>query len=193
MTGKDLILFRDISNLPEQSDVFAKHLAEHNWLFDRGMFCPTGESESFYRQTPQHVDMCTTKDFDRQDAVAESFIKNVKGLKKCAQALHLWKNPNDAENPSTQASIELHKIRRAMNFATCLYAPLLFTASLAIVYRIPSVTTQIAVVGVLGGLLSISLQMLLQDLKRAEVFSIIGAFYAVLGIFIGARSGLVGN
>ena len=174
--------------MPDQTQVFAEHLASYQNLFEDGLFGPTGENEEYYKQIPPHPDTCTLKDMDRQDFFSELFINNIKALRKRVGAMARKlgrKEKNDDLETRAQQSIGLDIIRTMMKALTCLYAPLLFTASMAILSCIHSIKNRIAVAGVLGTVFSISIQLMVENAKRSDVFGITAAYFAVLGVFIG--------
>ena len=158
--------------------VFSKYFISHSQLFDGGKFGPTGEDSVFY-QHPPHPDTTTLKGMEREDLLTTMFINNARAIfqkigKMCGE---------DPEAP--RQDIGLDTIHMMMNFFTCLYAPILFTASLAVLYTATSTKIQIVVAGGLGMLLALSVQSVVPGIKRGEVVAITAAYFAIAGIFIG--------
>jgi hypothetical protein len=156
------------------------------------MFGPTGESETYYNRDPLHPDMWGLKELDRQDVLSDLVINHIESIVTTLARLAFWRGSNNAEDQSAQDRVKgifLDKIRAHMNLVAGLYGPLLFTISMAIVSCLSSPKAQIAVVGILGGVLSISVQLMVENVKRADLFMITAGYYAVLGIFIGKTGG----
>lgn len=193
--GKNLWLaHKIISKLPEQSQVFAKHLASFVGLFQDGFFGPTGEEEDYYRQVPPPGDTAALKGVDHQDVIGNFLMENITTMNKGVRRLAFWRREEqDIEAPQNPSDIDLDTIRGLMNLVTALYGPLLYTVSMLVVSCIKPIKIQIIVVGILGLVLAISMQLMVENVKRGELLTVVAGYFAVLGIFIGNTGGSVSH
>lgn len=129
---------------------------------------------------------------DRQDVLSDFVINHIEGIIARVARLVFWRRePNNIEDqpaPERVGGIALETIRGPMNLVTGLYGPFLLTTSMAIVSCFSSTKIQIAIAGILGGVLAVSVQLIVENVKRAELFTITAGYYAVLGVFIGSTS-----
>lgn len=177
---KDLHLAHSIAQFPDQSTLFSKRFANTLNLCEDKKFGPTGESDEYYKHPP-HADMCTLRELDRQDSLTNLFIDNIEVIVSKLSR----KKKEDLDSPRRE-SIKLSTICRVVNLLVGLYAPLVFTASIAIFYCIRPTSSRIVVAGLLGILFSMSIQLLVPGIKRGETFAINAAYFAIAGVFIGA-------
>jgi hypothetical protein len=177
---KDLCLAHTIAQFSDQSTLFSKRFANMPNLCEAGKFGPTGESDEYYKHPP-HVDTCTLRELDRQDSVANLFIDNIQTIVSKVSR----KKKEDPDSPRRDG-IKLSTIRTVFNLLVGLYAPLVFTASIAVFYGTRHTSSRIVVAGLLGFLFSMSIQLLVPGIKRGEIFTINAAYFAIAGVFIGA-------
>jgi hypothetical protein len=176
---QDVYFTKTIAHLPDQSGVFSKSFAEMPNLCVDGIFGPTGESDKYYTHPPD-PDTFSLKSMDAQDPLTAYLVNNVQTLfgKR-------WGKSDDQESPGRE-SIKLSTICTVVNLLVCLYAPIMFTGSIAILYSIRSTRIRIAVAGLLGAFVAISVLLLVPGIRRGEFFAIIAAYFAIAGVFIGA-------
>jgi hypothetical protein len=177
---KDLKLAHSIAQFSDHSTFFSKRFANKLNLCDKGTFGPTGESDEYYKHPP-HVDTCTLRDLDRQDSAVNLFVDNVETIVSKVSR----KKEEDPDAPRRER-IKLSTIRGVINLLVGLYAPMVFTASIAVFYRVRPTSSRIVVAGLLGLLFSMSIQLLVPGIKRGETFAINAAYFAIAGVFIGA-------
>jgi hypothetical protein len=176
---RDVFYAQAVAKFPDQSGVYSKAFAEMSNLCVGGKFGPTGESDEYYTHPP-HPDTYSFKRMDAQDPFTAYLVNNVKTLYE-----KLSGKGDDQETPR-RPSIKLSTICRVVNLLVCLYAPLMFTASIAILYTIRPTKIRIAVAGLLGVVVAISILLLVPGIRRGELFAIIAAYFAIAGVFIGA-------
>ena len=177
---KDLNLAHKIAQFPDQSPLFSKRFANIPNLCEDEKFGPTGESNEYYKHPP-HADTCTWREPDRQDSLTNLFIDNIEVIVSKLSR----KKKEDPDSPQRE-SIKLSTICGVVNLLVGLYAPLVFTASIAVFYCIRATSSRIVVAGLLGILFSMSIQLLVPGIKRGEIFAINAAYFAIAGVFIGA-------
>lgn len=186
--GKDLCLAHAVTQLPDQSQLWAKQFTEYQGLFENGIFGPTGENEGIYKQVPSHEGTCSLMKREEGDPTTELIVRNMKGI-KMRIGKFLWKSSkrtNDDLEAATQKTVQFTKVRTTMDVVAALYAPALFTSSMAVLSYISSLKVGIVVLGIFGVVLTVSMILFVPTLKRSEIFAITAAFYAVGGVYIGS-------
>ena len=178
-----------ITLLPHQSDVHAKQFAEHTGLFENDVFGPTREDAAVYKQVPSPADMCTLSALDEQDPSSDFVIRHLKStnlrLKKIVSQIMGHRKPGCGAVP--RKSVALDVIHMAVNVFTAVYVPVLFAGSLGVLSCLKSEKSRILALGAFGLLLTMSLILSVPKLKRNDIFAITAAFFAVGGVYIGAK------
>ena len=189
--GKDLKLARDIANLPDQPDIYAQHLAQREGLFKGDIFGPTKEKAKIYTQVPANNDTCALKcgEQGQQDMLTKFMIMRLKPANLFLKnwALRSWGEPAD-EADDSQRTLELATILTVANILSGIYVPVLFAGCLGVVSCLASEKCRIIVLGSFGMVLAALLIVCVPALKRNDLFAIIAAFFAVGGVYIGAKS-----
>ncbi|KAF2786466.1 hypothetical protein K505DRAFT_380261 [Melanomma pulvis-pyrius CBS 109.77] len=185
--NKDACHAHTIAQYPIQSSVYSKNLLTYG-LCKVGKFLPTGEDEKYY-QHPPHPDTFALKDVSGLDPLTEFIVNNIESWARRFVKTKEYdeeENEIDPEFEVRNGGIRLAAIEAVVNSFTSLYAPVLFTASIAILYCIQSTKNRIVVAGVLGMILAASAQLLIPGVKRGEVFAITAAYFAIAGVYIGS-------
>jgi hypothetical protein len=175
---QDVYFTKAIAHFPDQSGVFSKRFVEMPNLCVDGIFGPTGESDKYYTHPP-HPDTFSLKSMDSQDLLTTYLVNNVQTL------FGKRSKGGDQESPGRE-SINLSTICTMVNLLVCLYAPIMFTGSIAILYSIRSTKIRIAVAGLLGAFVAVSVLLLVPNIRRGESLALIAAYFAIAGVFIGA-------
>jgi len=189
--GEDLCLATHVANLPHQSDVYARHFAARKTLFENGLFGPTKEKAAIYTQVPSHPDTCSFKDgdLDEQDILTAFVIRHLESVNTYVTQLitRVLKQRSLEDGVAPQRYLELDKIQMVANILTGIYVPVFLAICLGILSCIESEKTRIVMLGVLGILLALLMVVCVPVPKRNDMFAITAAFFAVGGIFIGAK------
>lgn len=193
--AKDLLMVQAVANLPDQCDIYARQFAKYaeDGIFDDGIFGPTKEEADIYRQVPSHSGMCSLKDFGQQDLLTTLVIRNLDSVNKVLKYLAGRVSRKSTQKPSvtSQQYIAFDTVLRIMDLIAGLYAPMLLMGCMGVLSCIKSEKARIGVLGVFGILLTVSLVLFVPTLRRCDIFAITAAFFAVGGVYIGAKS--VGN
>lgn len=191
ITGKDLTLAHAIANLPDQSEIWAKHFSERKTSFQDGRFGPTKEDATIYTQIPSHADTCSLRasEADQQDYLTSFAIRHLKSINI---RLRKWiarrpKQQCQEEDVAQERFVGLEKIVTIANVLAGIYVPVLFAGCLGVLSSIGSEKRRIVVLGAFGLLLTALLNLCVPTLKRSDMFAITGAFFAVGGIYVGAK------
>jgi hypothetical protein len=191
-TGKDLTLAHAIANLPSQPEIWARHFSEYTEAFQDGRFGPTNEDATVYSQVPSHADTCSLRasEVDQQDHLTSFAIRHLKSINI---RLRKWiacgsKEWSEEEGAAPEQFVGLEKIVMVANVLAGIYVPVFFAACLGVLSSIQSEKWRIVVLGAFGLMLTALLILCVPTLKRSDMFAITGAFFAVGGIFVGARS-----
>lgn len=180
-----------IANLPDQCDIYARHFAQYKELFENGIFGPTQEKEQLYKQVPPHHEMCSWKDFGQQDPITSLVIRHMKAMNTRLNALLNWLSSKQKEQqrPMPQQYIKLETVLLVMDFLAGFYVPLLSALCLGVLSCIKSEKARIVVLGVFAVVLTTSLILCIPNLRRCDLFAVTAAFFAVGGVYIGAKGG----
>ena len=144
-----------------------------------------------YTQVPSHADTCSFKDgdLDEQDMLTAFVIRHLESVntyvKHCITRVLRQRSLEDGIAP--QQYLELDKIQMVANILTGIYVPVFLAICLGILSCIESEKNRIVVLGVLGILLALLMVVCVPVPKRNDMFAIMAAFFAVGGIFIGAK------
>jgi hypothetical protein len=176
-----------MANLPEQNDVFARHLATYPSLFEDGVYGPTGEPAGIYQKVPSHAGTCSLKSQGDEDFATNLMLRHL-------QAMNDWRlgiidrvmGRSVREKSTLPEYVSLKTIRTMMHVVSGSYAPILFAGSLKVLSSLESENMGIVVLGFLC-LLLWSLILLVPTLKRSDLFAIAAAYFAVGSVFIGAK------
>ncbi|KAF2187640.1 hypothetical protein K469DRAFT_103357 [Zopfia rhizophila CBS 207.26] len=187
--SQDLCLAHAVAQLPDHSRYFTEYLESYPNLFENGLFGPTGEEEVFYK-LPKHPDSCALKSIPRRDVLTNLLIDKTRSLKTRigSRLRKLWNRGEDAQQVQSNENVNLGTFIAIMDTFTCLYVPLLLSASMFVVNCIQSTRIRIAMIGVFGTIFSISFKLLAGQPTRSEVFAATAAYSAVLSVFVGATS-----
>jgi hypothetical protein len=188
--GEDLVLAHQLANMSEQDQVFARHFAENDSLFDGGVYGPTKEDADMYRQVPCHSDLCSLKGREQEDPGTNFVLKHLKSMYKFYRIVISWVLRRPLPEDTVPEYVLLSTVRAAMHFLASIHVVLLFSGTLAVLNSLDSDAKRIAVLGCLAFVLLWSLILLIPSLKRNDLFAIAAAYFAVGGIFIGSRGGV---
>ncbi|KAI4662057.1 uncharacterized protein J4E78_004848 [Alternaria triticimaculans] len=173
------------------SDVYARHFAARKTLFEEGLFGPTKEEAAMYTQVPSHADTCSFKDgeLDEQDMLTAFVIRHLESVNTYVTQLitRILRQRTLEEGVAPRQYLELNKIQMVANILTGIYVPVFLAICLGILSCIESEKNRIVVLGVLGILLALLMVVCVPVPKRNDMFAITAAFFAVGGIFIGAK------
>jgi hypothetical protein len=188
--GKDLKLASEIANLPEQDEVFARHFAEYKNLFLNGAYGPTDQDANIYRQVPPHSATCCLKGHEEEDSGTKLLLRNIEPINESLDKLVHWimRKPKRPRNSPLPRYVNFGTVRKAMHFLAGLYVALLLTGTLGILSSLSKEKYRIVTLGCLTLALMCSLILLIPSLKRNDLFSIAAAYFAVGGIYIGAKN-----
>ncbi|CAO2656934.1 Nn.00g057370.m01.CDS01 [Neocucurbitaria sp. VM-36] len=189
--SKDLLMVHAIANLPDQCDMYARHFAQHKEVFENGVFGPTKENEEMYKQVPAHDEMCSLKGFDQQDLITSFVLRHIKTMNKHFRSLmkQFSRKREQQTDVSPEQHIKFETLLLVIDLLAGLYVPLLFAGCMGVLSCIKSEKARIGVLGVFGFVLTGSLILCVPNLRRADLFAVTAAFFAVGGIYIGAKSG----
>ncbi|KAH7399507.1 hypothetical protein BKA66DRAFT_565579 [Pyrenochaeta sp. MPI-SDFR-AT-0127] len=186
--SKDLLIAHAIANLPDQCDVYARNFAKQDDVFDNGIFGPTKEDAGMYRQVPPHAGMCSFKGIDPQDPVTNLVLRyleplnvRIKGLVRCIVGRR------EPRAVTSQSNVTFNTILTVMNLLAGIFGTLLFAGCMGVLSCIDSEKWRIVVLGAFGLVLITSLVLFVPTLKRNDIFAVIAAFFAVGGVYIGAK------
>jgi hypothetical protein len=84
--------------------------------------------------------------------------------------------------------MKYNRIVETVDAITCVFVPLLLTATMFALVEVGRLRVRIAVIGVFGLIFSISVKAIAGHLTRGEVFSATAAFFAVASVFVGSTS-----
>jgi len=189
--GEDLRLATHVASLPHQSDIYARHFAARKTLFEEGLFGPTKEKAAMYTQIPSHADTCSFKDgdLDEQDMLTAFVIRHLESVNTYVTRFitRVLRQRSLEDGVASQQYLELDKIQMVANILTGIYVPVFLAICLGILSCIESEKNRIVVLGVLGILLALLMVVCVPVPKRNDMFAITAAFFAVGGIFIGAK------
>lgn len=189
--GEDLCLATHVANLPHQSDVYARHFAARETLFEDGLFGPTKEKAAIYTQVPSHADTCSFKDgdLDELDMLTTFVIRHLESVNMYVTQLmaRVLRQRSLEDGVAPQQYLELDKIQMVANILTGICVPVFLAICLGILSCIKSEKTRIVMLGVFGILLAFLMVVCVPVPKRSDMFAITAAFFAVGGIFIGVR------
>jgi hypothetical protein len=188
-TGKDLMLAHGVANLPEQVEVFARHFARYDELFENGVYGPTNEDANMYRQVPSHGNLCSLKGGEEEDAVTNLMLKHIESVNEYLHGIVRWVLRKPTPTPDTPLPdyVSLNSIRRVTHCLAAVYATVLFTGTLGILNVLESEKNRIITLGCLAFVLMLSLTILVPSLKRNDLFTIAAGYFAVGGVYIGAK------
>ncbi|RAR15582.1 hypothetical protein DDE83_001032 [Stemphylium lycopersici] len=188
--GKDLKLARDVANLPDQPDIYAQHLAQYEGLFNDDMFGPTKEKAAIYTQVPANNDTCALKcgEQGQQDMLTKCMVMHLKPVNRFLEkwVLRIRGKSTDVADDS-QRTLELATVLTVVDILSGIYVPVLFAGCLGVLSCLASEKCRIIVLGSFGMVLAALLIVCVPALKRNDLFAIIAAFFAVGGVYIGAK------
>lgn len=188
-TTNDLLIAYKVANLPAQHKIYARHFARTEGLFKGDVYVPTGERASIYSQVPAHSDTCVLKEFQSQEIAPEWVINNIEPINEWLNSVvnRMLRRKVDPDSVVREVITDT-TVRTAMNLVAALYAPVLLASSMAVLSCLHSDLLRIVVLGTFGILLTISLMVVVPTIKRSELFAITAAYFAVGGVYIGAKS-----
>ena len=144
-----------------------------------------------YTQVPSHADSCSFKDgdLDEQDMLTAFVIRHLESVNMYVTQLitRVLRQRSLEDGVAPQQYLELDKIQTVANILTGIYVPVFLAICLGILSCIESEKTRIVMLGVLGILLALLMVVCVPVPKRNDMFAITAAFFAVGGIFIGAK------
>lgn len=184
--GTDLRTVHGLANMPGQRKLFSRHFAKIIQLFggSGGIY-----EASIYTQVPSHPDTCSLKDFEGQDHTTEFALEHLAVANEWFNKSLNWiLRKSEDEELQPKQYVELDTIRMIMNLLAALYAPTFFAVSLGVLSCVESEKMRIVALGGFGLLLTISLMLTVPTLKRSDLFSISAGYFAVGGVYIGAKS-----
>ncbi|KAF2831257.1 hypothetical protein CC86DRAFT_137061 [Ophiobolus disseminans] len=186
--SKDLMLAQDVANLPEQDNVFARYLANYPGLLVNRLYGPTKEPADIYQEVPSHAGTCSLKSREDEDFVTNLMLKHLQATNEWRQGFidRVLRRPV-REKTALPQYFSLKTIRTIMHIIAGVYVPILFAGSLKILSSLESESTRIVVLGLLCLLLMWSLILLVPTLRRSDLFAIAAAYFAVGGVYIGAK------
>jgi hypothetical protein len=175
--------------MPDQSKAYARYFAKQNDVFRDGLYVPTMERADIYSQVPSHRYLCTLRGAEEEDVMTDFLLKLAGSVYRRLHGLVDWVFKRRADEELLhQRYIRLTTARTTMNVlaATCL--PIFLAGTLGMLSRLKSDKMRIVVLGILALVLTMSLIVLVPKLKRSDMYAITAAYFAVGGIFIGAKS-----
>lgn len=189
IAGKDLLLAYGVANLPDQAEVFARRFAETPDIFHEGVYRPTKEDAGIYSQTPSHLGLCSLKGMEEEDLLNDFVIKNLRPIN---EKLRTWsgrilRKRVEDDDSMPEHFITLKTVRTTMNLLAALYVPIFLAGTLGVLSRLHSEGMRVVVLGLLGIVLTLSLICVVPKVKRNNLVATTAAYFAVGGIYIGAK------
>ncbi|KAH7076683.1 hypothetical protein BKA63DRAFT_565064 [Paraphoma chrysanthemicola] len=182
--GKDLLMVHEIMNLPMQHEIYARDLADTEFLFDGNVFGPTLEHANVYTTIPSDPDTCCVKGFNAE-AHGPGFVLG--RLRPISE----WLRGSRGESKSNVQHFMRHEtIQATMLVLAALYASVLLAGSLGVLSCLKSEGARIAVLGVFAFTLGVSLVVLIPNIRPSDLVVIIATYFAVGGVYIGAKGSL---
>jgi len=175
--------------MPDQPNVHARSFARRQELFRDGVYVPTREPAEIWSQVPSSSRLCVLKVGEEEDVTTQAAVK-------CADCVYTWlgktmirvRNRPAAQEPSRQRYIKSATLGTAMNVIAATILPAFLASTLVLLSLLKTDKMRIVLLGILSWVLTMSLFVLAPKAKRNELYSITSAYFAVGGIFIGAKS-----
>ncbi|KAF2259100.1 hypothetical protein CC78DRAFT_83663 [Lojkania enalia] len=185
--GQSLCLSQQIINLPHQAAYASKQLNEFE-IFEDDVFGPTGEDAAHYRDPSYQTDACSWRNIPQNDALTNWFINHSNIFEK-----HVFNRARrffgqKKHQPGEETNIQHDWIIGFMDFATCIIATFLLTATMFVLVSVPTIKVRIAIVGVFGLVFSLSVKAIAGHPSRGEVFGATAAYFAVASVFVSSTT-----
>jgi hypothetical protein len=127
---------------------------------------------------------------DRSDILTNLCAENMDWVEEhIFIRMRSWFGLTQSRGQSSDAYIELATIIKIIDALTCLFVPLLFTASLFALALIRRLMVRIAAVGALGLAFAVSAKLIYGRMTRGEIFACTAAFFAVASVFVSTTDG----
>jgi hypothetical protein len=192
--AQDLCLFHQTCELPDHAPYFSKRLGQYNELFRDGDFGPTNErgAASAYRD-PDATDFVAPKGVDSGDVLTNFWSYNVDWVEEhvLRRVRGLFKTGQRPQQGLQRTHVEFSTIVKTIDAFTCVFIPLLLTATLYALVLVGPLKVRIAVVGALGVVYSVSAKIVSGRLSRGEMFAYTCAFFAVASVFVSTTNGSI--
>lgn len=153
-------------------------------MFQNGNFGPTDERGAAAEYlNPAARDFVACVGIDSSDILASLWVNNVDWIE--THILRRVRRFSRASKQGTQLTyVEFSTIVKTIDMFTCLFVPLLLTATMFALARTRPLMVRIAVVGALGLVFSSSAKIISGRLSRGEIFAYTSAFFAVASVFV---------
>jgi hypothetical protein len=183
--AKDLCLFSQLFELPEHAPYFNKRLRQYPDLFENGDFGPTDEkgvAEEY--QNSASRDFVAVVGADTSEMLINLFANNVDWIEKhILHRVRKWFG-RSSQQRDEERGVELATIIKTIDALTCLFVPLLFTATMFALALTRQLMIRIAVVGAFGLAFTMSAKLIYNRMSRGEIFAFTAAFFAVASVFV---------
>jgi hypothetical protein len=131
---------------------------------------------------------------DRSDILTNLCAENIDWMEAhILSRMRSWLGLSHPREQSSDAGVKLATIIKIIDALTCLFVPLLFTATLFALALIRRLMVRIAAVGALGFAFSVSAKLIYGRMTRGEVFACTAAFFAVASVFVSTTDCSVSN
>jgi hypothetical protein len=187
-----LCLYNELFKLPIHAPYFSRRFKGYEELFHNGHFGPTDEqgAAAEYRDAESH-DFVAGVGMDRSDILNNLWADNVDWIEK--QIFRRVRSWLRLDQQSSDTRVDLETIIKTIDALTCLFVPLLFTATLFALALIRRLMVRIAVVGALGIAFAVSAKLIYGRISRGDIFAFTAAFFAVASVFVSTTDGSVSN
>jgi hypothetical protein len=175
--------------MPDQSKAYARHFAKKKDVSRGGLYVPTKEPADIYSQVPSHHGLAALRDSEEEDVMTEFLLEHASWVYTRLRKLIDWVlNRHRDEELLPQKYIRITTLRTKMNIFVAILLPIFLAGTLGGLSRLRSDKMRIVVLGILALVLTMSLIVLVPKLKRSDLWAITAAYFAVGGVFIGAKS-----
>ena len=125
--------------------------------------------------------------------IEKHIFRRVRGLSRSAQRPHQAAQATGVEAATDveaatvvedATGVEAAIIVKMIDALTCLFVPLLFTATMFALARTRRLMVRIAVVGALGFAFAVSAKLFYGRMSRGEIFAFTAAYFAVASVFV---------
>lgn len=119
--------------------------------------------------------MLSTFYINHSDWIEKHVLRRLRDLRNCYR-------PSPHGTQVTR--VRLSTIVRTIDMSTCIFVPLLLTATMFALVSVRPLKVRIALVGVFGLAFSFSSKLISGRISRGEIFAYTAAFFAVASVFV---------
>ncbi|KAF2442057.1 hypothetical protein P171DRAFT_445823 [Karstenula rhodostoma CBS 690.94] len=184
--AQDLCLVNSLHKLPIHGSYAGARLNDYPELFKNDTFGPTNErGGAAAYQDPAAPDFVAVVGVESHDFLTDLAVNHIVWIdQKILERLRRWSRMSAGSN-----HIKLSTLITFFDTIACIFVPVLLTATMFTLARVPRLMVRIAVVGVFGLVFSASAKLLSGRMSRFSIFSLTAAYFAVASVFVSTAEG----